>query len=83
MKPINIQSLHHSFEINICDTLMPTSAIAVSQSINTLTQGDVLKVSSCNKNNVAALIRFCNNRGNTLLDKKHIDDVVTLFFKKS
>jgi TusA-related sulfurtransferase len=62
---------------------MPTSAIAVSQSINTLTHGDVLKVSSCNKNNVAALIHFCINRGNTLLDRKTINDEITLFFKKN
>lgn len=83
MKPTYIQSLNHSFEINLCNTLMPTSAIAVSQSINTLTHGDVLKVSSCNKNSVEALIRFCNDRGNTLLDKKYNNDEVTLFFKRN
>jgi len=80
MKSANIA---HSFEINICNLLKPTSVNAVFQSINTLPSGDVLKVSACNKNTVMELIRFCKKSGNTLLRKIYVDDEVTLFIKKN
>lgn len=73
----------YSFEINICNIQMPTAAIAVFQLINTLTSGDILKVSACSKNTASALIRFCKNNDNTLLQKQFYDDEVTLFFKKN
>jgi len=79
MKSNNIA---HAFEINLGDRLIPTAVIAVFQSMNTLPSGDVLKVSTCNKNAAMELILFCKKSGNTLLLKKHVDDVVTLFIKK-
>lgn len=75
-------AIEHSFEINIRKLLNPTSVIAVGQSINTLTTGGILKVSACNKNTVIALVSFCKNSGNTLLEKIYVNDEITLFIKK-
>ena len=75
--------INPSFEIDISDLIKPTSVIAVIQSINTLTSGEILKVITCNPNTVTAVISFCKNSGNTLLQKKDDNDEVILFIEKS
>ena len=76
-------SINHSFEINIKNVVNPTAAIAVGQSINTLTSGEILKVKDCNKKTFKALKNFCKQSGNTLLQKTKVNNEVTLFIKKS
>ena len=76
-------TITHSFEVNISNLLKPTSVIAVVQYINTLTSGDILKVTACNQNTAMAVISFCKNSGNTLLQKDYLDDEVILFIKKN
>jgi TusA-related sulfurtransferase len=76
-------AINPSFEIDISDLMNPTSIIAVLQSINTLTAGDILKVVTCNQNTVMAVISYCKSSGNTLMQKDNIDDETTIFIKKA
>jgi TusA-related sulfurtransferase len=76
-------ALNPSFEVDISNLLTPTSVNAVFQSINTLTSGQVLKVTACSQNTVVAVVSFCKNSGNTLLQKDNIDNEITLFIKKN
>ncbi len=76
-------AITHSFEVDISKLLKPTSVIAVVQYINTLTSGDILKVTACNKNTVMAVISFCKKSGNTILQKDYLDDEIILFIKKN
>ena len=80
MKKITI---NHSFEINISHLLKPTTVIAVFQYINTLTPGDILKVSACNQKTLIALVSFCKKSGNTLMQTIDINDGITVFIKKN
>ncbi len=75
--------INPSFEIDIRKLLNPTSIIAVNQSINTLTSGEVLKVNAGNHNTVTALINFCKKSGNTLLEQIYRNDGITLFIQKN
>lgn len=79
MKPAAILP---SFEVNLNNMMTPTSVIAVFQSINTLTKGEVLKVRACNHHSIMAVISYCKDSGNTLLGKENHNDEVTLFIKK-
>ena len=72
-----------SFEIDIRNLLSPTTIIAVNQSINTLTAGEVLKVNAASNNTASSLLEFCKRRGHTLLKKIHQNDCITLFIVKS
>ena len=76
-------ALNTAFEVNVSQVLTPTSIIAVIQSINTLATGEVLKVTACSKNTVIAVISFCKNSGNTLLQKSDDNNEATLFIKKN
>ena len=76
-------AINHSFEVDISNLMNPTSIIAVLQSINTLTTGDILKVITCNQNTVMAVISYCKTSGNTLLQKNNIDNETTIFIKKT
>jgi len=80
---MKIATINPSFEIDISDVIKPTSVIAVVQSINTLTSGQVLKVITCNQNTVMAVLSFCKNSGNTLLQKKNSNNEITLFIEKN
>ena len=80
---MKMTSINPSFEIDISDLIKPTSVIAVVQSINTLTSGDVLKVITCNQKTVIAILSFCKISGNTLLQKKNSNDETTLFIEKT
>ncbi len=76
-------AINPSFEVDISNLMNPTSVIAVVQSINTLTSGEILKVITCNQNTVMAVLSFCKNSGNTILQRDSIDDEVTLFIEKN
>jgi TusA-related sulfurtransferase len=80
---MEMAKINPSFEIDISGLIKPTSVIAVVQSINTLTSGDVLKVITCNKNTVMSILSFCKNSGNTLLQKNNNNNEITLFIEKN
>ena len=82
-KIMKTATIKHSFEVDISDLLNPTSVIAVVQSFNTLTSGDILKVTACNQNTILAVISFCKNSGNNILEKIDYNGEITLFIQKN
>lgn len=83
VKIMKTATINPSFEVDISSLVNPTSVIAVIQYINTLAKGEILKVTACNKNTIIAVISFCKNSGNVLLQKETAEDAVTLFIKKN
>jgi len=71
------------FEINIANLSRPTPKIAVTQSMNTLLSGDILKVSACSNEIARMLIVFCQQAGYSLLLKLKINNLNTLFIRKN
>ena len=79
---MNTESIIYAFEVNVCNLKRSMPMVAVSQSLNTLMAGDVLRINACSRNAVSLLTDYCTNVGHTVLQQVEIDDDVTLYVRK-
>ena len=80
---MNTQSIIHAFEINVCNLNQSMPIVAIGQSLNTLSPGDVLRIDACSKSTAALLSAYCTNTGHTLLQHVEIDNDVTMYVRKN
>jgi len=80
---MNTQSIVNAFEINVCNLNQSMPIVAIGQSLNTLSSGDVLRINACSQSTAALLSTYCANTGHTLLQHVEIDNDVTMYLRKN
>ena len=80
---MNADSIMYAFEINIHNLKRSMPMVAVRQSLNTLLEGDILRINACSRKATEVLTEYFSNVGHTLVRQVEIENDVTLYVRKN